>query len=88
MNKTDVIAKVSEKSGVSSDICEKIIKAFQQQAGDALVNKFKGVGNNRADILAGISEKTGLSLEDCEKVMTAFDETVDTGLTNKLKFFK
>lgn len=88
MNKTDVIAKVSKKSGIAADFCDKIIKAFEDQAGEALIGKFKGVKNNRTDMVAGISDKTGLALEDCEKVMTALDDVVDTGLSDKLKFFK
>ena len=88
MNKTDVITKVSQKSGIAADICEKVVKAFEDQAGDALIGKFKGDKNNRADMLAGITEKTGLALEDCEKVLTAFEEVFGTGLSDKLKFFK
>jgi hypothetical protein len=42
MNKTDVIRTVSEKAGIESNICEKVIKAFEEQAGDALVGTFKG----------------------------------------------
>lgn len=88
MNKTDVVTQVSEKSGIAVDICEKVIKAFEEQSGDALVNKFKGVKNNRADMVAGISEKTNLSLDECEKILTAFEEVFDKGLSDKLKLFK
>jgi len=88
MNKADVVMKVSEKSGIAGDICEKVIKAFEEQAGGTLMNKFKGIKNNHADFVAGISEKTGLALEDCEKVVTALNEVLDIGLSDKLKFFK
>lgn len=88
MNKTDVVERISKKTGISADICEKVVKAFEEQSGDALANKLKGVKNNRADILAGISEKTGISSEDCEKALTAFEEVIGSGLSDKLKFFK
>jgi len=88
MNKTDVVTQTSQKSGISADICEKVIKAFEEQSGDALIGKFRGVKNNRADMVAGIAEKTGLVLEDCEKVLTAFEEVAGKGLADKLKFFK
>lgn len=88
MNKTDVITQVSQKSGIATDICEKVIKAFEEQSSDALINKVKGVKNNRADMVAGITEKTGFSFEDCEKVLTAFEEVFGTGLSDKLKLFK
>lgn len=88
MNKTDVVTRVSAKSGIASDICEKVIKAFEEQSGDALIGKFKGVRNNRADMVAGIAGKTGFSLEDCEKVLSAFEEVFGAGLSDKLKLFK
>lgn len=88
MNKADVITKVSEKSGIATDVCEKVIKAFEEQSGDALIGKFKGIKNNRNGMVAGITEKTGLALDDCEKVLTAFEEVFGAGLSNKLKLFK
>lgn len=88
MNKTDVVNQVSLKSGYAADMCEKILKALEEQSGDALIERFKGVKNNRAGMVAGISEKTGFSLDECEKVLTVFEEVFDTGLSNKLKFFK
>lgn len=87
MNKADVVTQVSTKTGIAADICEKVIKAFEEQSGEALIGKFKGGKNNRADMVAGISEKTGLTLEDCEKVLTAFEEVIGTGLSDKLRLF-
>jgi hypothetical protein len=43
MNKADVISKVSEKTGIAPDACEKVIKAFEEQAGDILGAKIKGL---------------------------------------------
>ena len=88
MNKTEIVTQVSGKSGIAADICEKVIKAFEEQSGDALIGKFKGVKNNRTDVVEGIAEKTGLALEDCEKVMAAFEEVFGSGLSDKLKLFK
>jgi Bacterial DNA-binding protein len=65
MNKTDVIRRVSEKTGIESNVCEKVIKAFEEQAGDALGAKLKGAETNQADILAGVSERTGVCSDDC-----------------------
>ena len=42
MNKADVLSKVSEKTGIDSAICEKVIEAFEEQAGDALMEKSRG----------------------------------------------
>jgi hypothetical protein len=46
MNKADVLSKVSEKTGIDSAICEKVIEAFEEQAGDALMEKIKGTQTN------------------------------------------
>jgi nucleoid DNA-binding protein len=88
MNKADVIRKVSETTGIESSICEKIIKAFEEQAGDALAGQFKGTEANHADMLAAISEKTGVSSDDCEKVLTALEGVVRDGISDKLNIFK
>jgi nucleoid DNA-binding protein len=88
MNKTDVIRTVSEKAGIESNICEKVIKAFEEQAGDALVGTIQGTKTNHAELLAGISGRTGIRQEDCEKVMTALEEVVSAGISDKLNFFK
>jgi nucleoid DNA-binding protein len=88
MNKTDVITRVSQKSGISADVCAEIINAFEKQAGEALVNKFKGIQNDRASLLKGITQKTGLVPGDCETVLKAFEDVLGAGLSDKLKFFK
>lgn len=88
MNKTEVVNEVSQKSGIGTEICERVIKAFEEQSGNVLTAKFKGVKNNRAEIVAGIAEKTGYALDECEKIITAFEEVLDSGLSDKLRFFK
>jgi hypothetical protein len=88
MNKTDVIRKVSEKTGIESNVCEQVIKAFEEQAGDALGAKLKAAETNQADILAGISKRTGVSPDDCEKVLTALEGVVRDGISDKLNIFK
>lgn len=88
MNKTDVITQVSQKTGFSTDICEKAVKAFEDQSSDALLSKLKGNKNNRADLLAGIVEKSGLSTEDGETILTTLEEIIAGGLSDKLKIFK
>jgi len=88
MNKTEVIQKVSEKTGIESNVCERAIKAFEEQAGDTLAGKLKGMENKQADILAGISERTGISSENCEKVLSALEEVVRDGMSDKLNIFK
>lgn len=88
MNNTDVVNQVSKKSGVTFEICEKVIKAFEEQSGDALTAKFKGVKNNRANMVMGIAEKTGYAEDECEKIITAFEEVFNSGLSDKLRFFK
>jgi nucleoid DNA-binding protein len=88
MNKTEVIAKVSEKSGIPADTCEIVINAFEKQFGDSLLKKFMGKKNNHAEMAEGISQNTNISSQDCEKVLTAFEEVFGDGLTDKLKFWK
>jgi hypothetical protein len=34
MDKADVIRAVSEKTGIDAGTCEKVIKAFEEKAGD------------------------------------------------------
>ena len=88
MNKTDVIQKVSEQTGLESNACEKVIEAFEEQAGDTLAGKLKGIKIEQADILAGVSERTGISSGDCEKVLTALERVVHDGISDKLNIFK
>jgi hypothetical protein len=85
MNKVDVIRAVSEKAGIDAGTCEKVIKAFEEKAGDVLVAKF--TGNNHAGLVASISGKTGISPENCEKVLTSLREVVGGGILDKINLF-
>jgi len=88
MNKEEVIKAVSEKTGVAPDAIERVVKAFESQAGDALTVAFQGVKTDRASLLAGISQKTGIPADTCDKVLTALEGTVSSGLSEKLGFLK
>jgi hypothetical protein len=88
MNKADVIQKVSEKTGIESNVCEKVIKAFEEQAGDELAAKLKGTTAQQADHLAGVSERSGISSDNCQKVLTALEQIVHDGISDKLNIFK
>ena len=88
MNKADVIQSVSEKTGIAPDVCERILKAFEQQAGDALAAKLTGQGADQSDLLARIAQETGEPSADCEKVLTASGEVVKAGIADKLGFLK
>jgi hypothetical protein len=88
MNKEDVVKAVSEKTGVAPDAIEKVVKAFESQAGDALTVAFEGIKTDRATLLAGISQKTGIPADTCDKVLTALQDTVSSGISDKLGFLK
>jgi hypothetical protein len=88
MNKEDVVKAVSEKTGVAPDTIEKVVKAFESQAGDALSVAFEGIKTDRASLLAGISQKTGIPADTCDKVLTALQGTVSSGISEKLGFLK
>ena len=88
MNKTDVVVKVAEKSGVEAVVCERLIKAIEEQSGEALLGKFRGAKNNRADMLEGLVRRTEFETEVCEKVLGAFEEVFDKGLSEKFRIFK
>jgi nucleoid DNA-binding protein len=88
MNKADVIRKVSEETGIESNVCEKVIKAFEEQAGGVLAGKLKGEETDQGNIPASISERTGISENDCEKVLTALETVVRDGISDKLNIFK
>jgi hypothetical protein len=85
MNKTDVIRTVSEKTGIDAGTCEKVIKAFEEKAGDILVAKF--TGTNLAGLVASISGRTGISPENCEKVLTSLRGVVGGGIMDKINLF-
>jgi hypothetical protein len=87
MNKADVISKVSEKTGIAPDACEKVIKGFEEQAGDILGANIKGLTADNADILTGLSERVGIGTEDCKKVLTALEAVVRDGISDKLGAF-
>jgi hypothetical protein len=88
MNKADVIRTVSEKTGIAPDACEKIVKALEEQAGDVLAAKLKGVGAEQTDMLARISREAGVPPADCEKVLAAAEDVVKSGIADKLGVFK
>jgi hypothetical protein len=88
MNKEDVLKAVSEKTGVAPDAIEKVVKAFESEAGDALTVAFQGVKTDRASLLSGISQKTGIPADTCDKVLTALEGTVSSGISEKLGFLK
>ena len=88
MNKGDVIQSVSEKTGVAPDVCDKIIKALEAQAGDVLAAKLQGASTGDIDMLARISQQSGAPAADCEKVLAAAEEVVKSGIADKLGFFK
>jgi hypothetical protein len=88
MNKADVIRKVSEETGIESNVCEKVIKAFEERAGDVLAGKLKGEKTDQADSPASISERTGISAGDCARVLAALEGVVRDGISDKLNIFK
>jgi hypothetical protein len=88
VNKEAVVKAVSEKTGVTPDAIEKVVKAFESQAGDALTVAFEGIKADRATLLAGISQKTGIPVDTCDKVLTALQETVSSGISGKLGLLK
>jgi hypothetical protein len=88
MNKADVVRTVSEKTGVAPDVCDKIIRALEEQAGGVLAAKLKGAGAEQTDMLARISQEAGVPAADCEKVLAATDDVVKSGIADKLGVFK
>jgi nucleoid DNA-binding protein len=85
MNKTEVINKVSERTGIAPSVCEQIIKAFEQQTGETFAGKLTGIVTNHSGVLAGVAERTGFRPEECQKALTAFEEVVKAGIFDKLK---
>jgi hypothetical protein len=77
-----------EKTGIDSAICEKVIEAFEEQAGDALMEKIKGTQTNDSNVLANISAKTGVSSPDGDQILTALGGVVQEGISDKLSVFK
>ena len=88
MNKADVIARVSEKTGLATSACEKVIDAFEEHAGEALVARLKGDRAKRAEWLAEVAAKSGASAQDCEKILGSLEDVVKSGIYEKLNAFK
>jgi hypothetical protein len=88
MNKADVIRSVSEKTGIAPELCENVLKALEQQAGDALAAKLKGAGGDQVDMLERISQATGVPPADCQRVLDASGEVIKAGIGEKLGFLK
>jgi len=88
MNKADVIQRVSEKTGVAPELCERILKAFESEVGDALAATLKGQGSEPSGMLARISQQTGASPEDCDRVVSTAAEVVKAGIADKLGSLK
>jgi hypothetical protein len=88
MNKEDVLKAVSETTDVAPDAVEKVVKALESQAGDALTVAFEGIKTDRTSLLAGISQKTGVPVDTCDKILGALQATVSSGISEKLGFLK
>ncbi len=88
MNKADVIAKVAEKTGLPPSACEKVVDAFEEHAGEALIARLKGDQAKRAEWLAEVAGKAGVRSEDCEKVLASLEDVVKSGIYEKLNAFK
>jgi uncharacterized protein YcgI (DUF1989 family) len=85
MNKTEVISKVSEKTGIEASVCDQIIKACEQQTSETFAGRITGAVTSHSGILAGVAERTGFRPEKCQKVLRAFEEVVKAGVFDKLK---
>ena len=88
MNKADVIQSVSEKTGVAPELCEKILKAFENEVGDTLASTLKGEGGEQSGMLSRIAQQTGASTADCDRVVAAAAEVVKAGIADKLGVLK
>ena len=88
MNKADVIAKVAEKTGLPLNECEKVIDAFEEHAGEALIARLKGDQVKRAEWLADVAGKSGVSSQNCENVLGSLEDVVKSGIYEKLSAFR
>lgn len=88
MNKADVIQSVSEKTGIAPELCEKILKAFESEAGDTLAATLKGQGGEQSGMLARISQHTGVPEADCDRVLSTAADVVKAGIADKLGVLK
>ena len=84
MNKADVIERVSEQTGVPPALCEKILKAFENELGDTLSATLKGQDGEQSGMLARISQQTGASEADCDRVVSTAAEVLKAGIADKL----
>jgi nucleoid DNA-binding protein len=88
MNKADVVQRVSERTGVAPELCEKILKAFENEVGDTLAATLQGQGGEQSGMLARISQQTGTSAADCDRVVSTAAEVVKAGIADKLGSLK
>ncbi|MGE0036429.1 MAG: hypothetical protein AB7S93_12400 [Xanthobacteraceae bacterium] len=88
MNKADVIQRVSEKTGVAPELCETILKAFENAVGNTLSATLKGQGGEQSGMLARVSQQTGASAADCDRVVSTAAEVVKAGIADKLGMLK
>jgi hypothetical protein len=84
MNKADVIQRISEQTGLPPDLCETILKAFENEVGGTLSATLKGQGGEQSGMLARISRQTGASPEDCDRVVSTAAQVVKAGIADKL----
>jgi hypothetical protein len=88
MNKQEVVTAVAQKTGLPSDVCERVINAVEEQTPGALASEFLGNKTRHAEIVAGIAARTGVSLEDCEHVVGTLESVLKTTVLDKLGFLK
>lgn len=88
MNKKDVIAELTTKTGIDAEICESIVKGFEKVSEESLAAKFHGESMNMDEKISLVSEFTQVDEETCRIIVSELDTALESALSGKLRFFR
>lgn len=88
MNHTDVIHTITVKTGLDTDLCNTVVKAFEAVSGAAILGKLGGKHLNTAEMAEKVAAASAVPADTCAQVLTALDEVMGDGLSAKFGFGK
>lgn len=83
MNHTDVVSAVASKTGLSPELCNTVIKSFEDVVGLQILTKMGKKDLVTEELLGKVVSSSGASQEDSRAILTALNETLSEGISKK-----
>lgn len=87
MNNSEVIAAIVKATAQPEDICEKVVRAFEEISGSGIMGTLIGKSIN-LDKIAEIASKSGVPESVCRSILQALEGVLKQEIKGKFSFFK